>query len=218
MLTGPGGVLETVIRNHSRPYAPLVAVNTGAIRFDIFQGNFTVNDELITMPFNNAFVYIPDVPRSAAAQFLTALNAGRRFPGVASSAQFWVDSNKCNNDLAGGAARVRRGLMDQSVPIKDDDYHRGLDVDKIYLSSLRRQASLQTHFASIGKKPRSMIKPQSYGYVTHDQCPGVGDDTPHIALSVHDPPEYIATALPPDAPAVDIVFYRYVHTNFRQLM
>ncbi|KAG0148588.1 hypothetical protein CROQUDRAFT_41109 [Cronartium quercuum f. sp. fusiforme G11] len=187
LLSAPGGVLETTIRNPSRPHAPLVAVNTATIRFDIFQGNFTVNDELITMPFNNDFVYIPDVPRTAAAKFVAALNEG-------------------------GTARTRhrRSLVDQTVLTKDEDYHQGLDVQEIYISSLRRQATLPPHLATHENNPRSTPVPESYGYVTHDSCPGVGDDTLHIALPVHDPPEYISTALPPDAPNVDVVFYKFI--------
>lgn len=77
LLTGPEGVLPMIIRNSSRPHPPLVAVNSGAIRFDIFQGDFTINDEFIVMPFKNRFMYIPNVPRSAAAQFIDALNDGQ---------------------------------------------------------------------------------------------------------------------------------------------
>jgi hypothetical protein len=72
-------VLETVVKNPTRPHPPLIVVNTGAMRFDIFAGNFTVNDELITMPFSNTFMYVPDVPRSIAEEFVRTMNQGKSF-------------------------------------------------------------------------------------------------------------------------------------------
>ncbi|EGG11964.1 uncharacterized protein MELLADRAFT_32752 [Melampsora larici-populina 98AG31] len=188
LLTGPEGVLRSVVRSLERPHPPLIALNSGSIRFDIFKGDFTVNDELITMPFKNAFVYAPNVPRDVAAQFIDALNTG----GI-------------------GSTRRRRSLMAPDENDRNQDYHTGQNVEEIYMSYLRNQPSAQTYFGPIIRKnARSSVTPESYGYVTKDSCPGVGDDTPHIPLPVYDPPEYVGTPLPPDAEEVDVVFYDFI--------
>jgi hypothetical protein len=44
------------------------------LRFDIFQGPFTKNDQLTASPFTNAFVFIPNVTVSIATQVVDALN------------------------------------------------------------------------------------------------------------------------------------------------
>lgn len=115
--------------------------------------------------------------------------------------------------LSGGVALSRRSssLNDQDVIIKDQDYHLGQDVEKIFLSHLRLQAHTQIYLSDqINGLERRNILPDTYGYVTHDSCPGLGDDTPHLALPVYDPPEYIGTGLPPHTTQVDIVFYESV--------
>ena len=62
--------------NNTRASIPhAIIANTGSQRYDIFGGPFTKNDQITASPFTNAFVYVPDVPASAAAQVLPALNA-----------------------------------------------------------------------------------------------------------------------------------------------
>ncbi|KAG9121168.1 hypothetical protein FRC07_002991 [Ceratobasidium sp. 392] len=52
----------------------------------------------------------------------------------------------------------------------------------------------------------------SLGYVTTDQCPGVGDDVPHTPMPHYDPPKYVTPpfdpAITPDTP-VDLVFFDF---------
>jgi len=48
--------------------------NSGSQRFDIYAGPFTKNDQLTASPFNDAFLFIPNVPFSIANQVLPALN------------------------------------------------------------------------------------------------------------------------------------------------
>ncbi|KZV66465.1 hypothetical protein PENSPDRAFT_612594 [Peniophora sp. CONT] len=52
------------------------------------------------------------------------------------------------------------------------------------------------------------------GYVTTDSCPGVGDDTPHIALPFFSSPDYVASPTPDgidvDAPIIDFVIDDFI--------
>lgn len=215
LFTGPEGVLRTIVRNNSRPYDPLIAINTGGLRFDIFKGDFTVNDQLITMPFDNEFVYVSNVTRSTAEGFLAMLNAGQlsiflyHSSLAPSNVQCYKVFDGCGNNLVGHRVFHRRSI-NQSVSIKDQEHHRDLDAENMNPSSVQRQTSSQIHFAPTRENP----EPQSYGHVTRDNCSASdkGDDTPHRPLpNMETPIGYIATALPPDAPNVDIVFYRFVH-------
>ncbi|KAA1121573.1 hypothetical protein PGTUg99_032499 [Puccinia graminis f. sp. tritici] len=202
LFTGPGGVLETVVKNPTRPHPPLIVVNTGAMRFDIFAGNFTVNDELITMPFSNTFMYVPDVPRSIAEKFVVAMNQG----GVA----------RRRSDVK----RMRRDLSEEIE--KDEDYHLGQDVEAHYRKWLQLQSSLrrptQSYLSADMEEGKNVIVERSiqkhdlhtYGYVTHDQCPGLGDDVTHEPLPSFVQPDYVGTALPASTDKVDVVFFSFI--------
>ncbi|KIW91884.1 uncharacterized protein Z519_07854 [Cladophialophora bantiana CBS 173.52] len=54
----------------------LVISNTGAIRFDIFQGPFTKDSTYIISPFTSGFHYIKDVPYIKAKHLINMLNRG----------------------------------------------------------------------------------------------------------------------------------------------
>ncbi|PPQ78988.1 hypothetical protein CVT25_002272 [Psilocybe cyanescens] len=61
--------------NNTRASIPnIIITNTGSLRFDIYAGEFTKNDQLTVSPFVNGFLYIPDVPFSVANQIVPALN------------------------------------------------------------------------------------------------------------------------------------------------
>lgn len=61
--------------NNTRSSIPAYyVVNSGVLRFDIFEGTFTRNDQLTASPFLDAFMYIANVPFGTAKQLLPALN------------------------------------------------------------------------------------------------------------------------------------------------
>ena len=68
-------VLPSKIHDPSRGDTPrMLITNTGAIRFDIFKGPFTVDTTYTVSPFTNGFRYIKDVPFSVAKRLLQILN------------------------------------------------------------------------------------------------------------------------------------------------
>ncbi|KAI9622852.1 hypothetical protein KEM48_009737 [Puccinia striiformis f. sp. tritici PST-130] len=194
LFTGPGGVLETVIKNPSRPHPPLVVVNTGAMRFDILAGNFTVNDQLITMPFSNTFVYVPDVPRAIAQEFLKAMNQG-------GTARHRSGSKTCVGTSKDGTKSKRMNPITSAKmsknAIKDGFSFNLRIVDKNVII----ERSIQKH------------RLRTYGYVTQDQCPGIGDDVDHDPLPSFSKPDYVGTALPSSTDKVDVVFFDFI-THF----
>ncbi|KAJ7728959.1 Metallo-dependent phosphatase-like protein [Mycena maculata] len=80
--------------NNTRASIPNIMItNSGELRFDIFSGTFTKNDQLTASPFMDSFLYIPNVTFSAASAVLPALNGEgadnrRRDPGV--QAELWA--------------------------------------------------------------------------------------------------------------------------------
>ncbi|KIM77791.1 hypothetical protein PILCRDRAFT_825024 [Piloderma croceum F 1598] len=61
--------------NNSRSSIPnVILTNSGSLRFDLYSGNFTKNDQLTVSPFTDAFLYIPNVTAGVVNMVLPALN------------------------------------------------------------------------------------------------------------------------------------------------
>lgn len=88
-------VLPTALTiNNSRAnVSNIIIANSGALRFDLYAGTFTKNDQLTVSPFTDAFLYIPAVPLGVAQDVLPKLNS--------------VGANS-KRDLFAGADNVRR--------------------------------------------------------------------------------------------------------------
>ena len=79
-------ILPSMVRNTSRPHAPLVIINTGSVRFDLSAGPMTRDSQAVrcyvefwltlqlVMPFLNRAVFIRDVPRRIAAQLPSSMH------------------------------------------------------------------------------------------------------------------------------------------------
>ncbi|RMZ91122.1 hypothetical protein DV736_g1632, partial [Chaetothyriales sp. CBS 134916] len=74
-------VIPSTVSEPSRSEASrLILTNTGAIRFDIFEGPFTTDSAYIISPFTSGFHFIKDVPYAQASKLLGLLNgAGKIF-------------------------------------------------------------------------------------------------------------------------------------------
>jgi len=69
--------LATVVYQPARQnISRLIVLNTGSIRFDLFQGSFTFDDSFIVSPFADTFQYISDVPLEYASGVMNLLNHG----------------------------------------------------------------------------------------------------------------------------------------------
>lgn len=69
-------VLPTALAvNNSRSHIPnIIIANSGGLRFDIYAGRFTRNNQLTASPFTDAFLYIAGVPLGIASAVTPALN------------------------------------------------------------------------------------------------------------------------------------------------
>ncbi|KAJ6002211.1 hypothetical protein N7499_001924 [Penicillium canescens] len=64
----------TVVNPDRSMKSRMIIVNKGAIRYDLVQGPFTLDDSYIVCPYTNTFRYFPDVPYSLASKVLETLN------------------------------------------------------------------------------------------------------------------------------------------------
>ena len=178
----------TVI-NASRATVPrFVILNTGSVRFDLFEGPFTYDDSFIVSPFTDAFQFIPNVPFKIASQVLAGLNAGP-------------------------ADKVRRSGSDLSV--RDLVFYNGdscVDAVENHISGLGlipRDAPL------LGGKHRRQTTALTPGYTTSDDFGTDGDDTIHSKIPFYSQPEYFQGngSLPTDGSTpdtVDLVFLDFI--------
>ncbi|KAI0039405.1 hypothetical protein FA95DRAFT_1027749 [Auriscalpium vulgare] len=61
--------------NNTRASIPnIVITNSGGLRFDVYAGPFDKNDQLTASPFDDSFLFIPNVTLGVAKQVLPALN------------------------------------------------------------------------------------------------------------------------------------------------
>lgn len=61
--------------NNTRAVTPsLIIADADLLRYDLFAGPFTKNDQLTASPYTDSFSYIPNVMLSTAKQILPALN------------------------------------------------------------------------------------------------------------------------------------------------
>ncbi|EPQ55276.1 hypothetical protein GLOTRDRAFT_76623, partial [Gloeophyllum trabeum ATCC 11539] len=175
--------------NNTRAGVPNIMItNSGSQRFDVYAGPFTKNDQLTASPFTDAFMYIPNVTYSVASQVLPALNnqgAEERKRGLRSG-------------LALGKLLEER---------EREMYGRG-EVEMVYRRWLREMDEQAKREMS-----RRATVNGTLGYVTHDSCPGVGDDTYHTALPYYDSPDFIGSNAPANISAsdpVDLVFVDFI--------
>ncbi|KAI0883330.1 Metallo-dependent phosphatase-like protein [Annulohypoxylon maeteangense] len=67
--------LSKAVVNESRQDIPrFIIANTGSVRFDMYKGPFTYDDQFIVSPFLDHFLYIPGIPYSLASTLLQSLN------------------------------------------------------------------------------------------------------------------------------------------------
>ncbi|KAF7344437.1 Metallophos domain-containing protein [Mycena sanguinolenta] len=159
--------------NNTRAGNPHVMItNSGEMRFDIFAGTFTKNDQLTASPFADSFLFIPDVPFSAASAVLPALNGPsakkrRRDQGV--EAELWARGYV--------EARYREWLEEM---YQRDLQHRGEErraAENLTLGYVT--TDVRSHAPGVGDDVPHTPLPffSSPGFIA-SALPDVADDTP----------------------------------------
>ncbi|THV06273.1 hypothetical protein K435DRAFT_645636, partial [Dendrothele bispora CBS 962.96] len=189
----------TVSRTNTTVPPFLMLTNSGSLRFDIYSGPFTKNDQLTASPFADAFNYIPGVEWGVALGVRGAL------------------------DEAGEARRIRKrdgglgglgGLGNELEKREEELYRRG-DVRKRYMDWMASQVRRHDTPDASDKDENEDEEDLTLGYVTTDSCPGIGDDTLHTPLNSFDIPDFISSDDPfaivlTNSTLVDLVFVDFI--------
>lgn len=194
-------VLPTAITNPERKHVPRLAiVNTGAIRFDIFQGPFTKDSTYLISPFVSKFNYIADVPYAVASKVISLLNnGGPVFNGALNTKYLSTPEQMAPSSFFEAAL---------STPNKEEEL-------PIFVGGEASQKPLKT------EEPELIG-----GYTTRDDLGEDGDDAVHSPIKFYAVPNCIQSKIAFPAPAppgdgqtepqpqdpekVDLVFVDYV--------
>ncbi|KAI0883947.1 Metallo-dependent phosphatase-like protein [Annulohypoxylon maeteangense] len=195
-------VLPTTITNPERKDVPRLAiVNTGAIRFDIFQGPFTKDSTFLITPFISKFNYIADVPYAVASKVLEMLNSGGPVFNGALNTKYLSTPEQMAPSSYFEASLSSNENAEDTLPILVD--------------------------GESSQKPLTTEEPELIGgYTTRDDLGDDGDDAVHSPIKFYAVPNCIQSkiAFPAPAPSgdnqtepqpqdpekVDLVFVDYV--------
>ena len=191
--------LAAIVVNESRADIPrLIITNIVSVRFDLFQGPFTYYDSYIVSPFNNRFVFVPDVPYAQASQVLGILNAG--------------PNQKKKRDLSPAEVGIGK-------PFNGDDGCIEPTLYRPSLSSDRSNSRQGLRSRSVTRRQNTASLPLTPGYTTTDDFGTDGDDTPHSTIPSYPLPNDVqANASFPldgsDPETVDVVFVDFIAEKF----
>jgi 2',3'-cyclic-nucleotide 2'-phosphodiesterase (5'-nucleotidase family) len=179
-------ILPNILVGENRTEVPRIAIiNSGGMRFDIFQGPFTKDTILIISPFANRFQFIKDVPYSAAKGLLAVLNSGGPVFETANLKSWLL------------APPEQISLKENRLSSGFDEYRQRLAVGQSPLGH------------SDGDEPILIS-----GYTTRDDVGDDGDDTIHSPISFYRVPNCIQSdiAFPAegDPETVDLIFLDFV--------
>ena len=172
--------------------------NTGAARFDVFQGPFTRDDQLTVIPFENGMWFIEDLDMDLVQRVLERLNS---LPGEPEVAARSMDAKN---------ARILRDSFEESAYRRAQSQAQDISLRPISHSNTHHVEQQQQRVFEASKQ-------LSFGYVTQDLCGSTpGDDTPHRPLPAFDIPDFVLSVRPEGsfgssesegARGVDLVFY-----------
>jgi len=179
-------ILPDILVGENRTEIPRIAIiNSGCMRFDIFEGPFTKDTVLIISPFANRFQFIKNVPYTAAKGLLAILNSGGPVFESASLEPWLL------------APPEQISLKENILSSDFDNYQQRLPVGQSPLGPLDSD------------EPRLVP-----GYTTKDDAGDDGDDTLHSPISFYQVPNCIQSdiAFPAqgDPEKVDLVFLDFV--------
>ncbi|KAF3768699.1 hypothetical protein M406DRAFT_273164 [Cryphonectria parasitica EP155] len=180
-------VMPDVIFKETRKEVPRLAIiNTGALRFDIFQGPFTVDTTYIVSPFQSRMSYIPEVEYVVAKKVLALLNKATRI----------LDVEDHDPRMMGPPEQwtVAQDIIYPNLPPPTTPF---FEVDG------------QKPMSDTGDKPHLIS-----GYTTKDDIGSDGDDAIHSPINFYVQPNCIQSEIgfpqegEPDR--VDLVFNDFI--------
>jgi hypothetical protein len=197
----PTALAATVV-NQSRADIPrIIIINTGSIRFDLVQGPFTYDDSYIVSPFDDRFLFIPNVPYAQASQVLGILNSGPFQKKMKNKRDLSPSDLGISTPFNGDDGCVNPTSFASSPPAPHNKQKPGL----------KRPRS-----RPITRRQTSNLSP---GYTTTDDFGTDGDDTPHspipkypVSNDVQANASFPTNGSQPEI--VDLVFLDYIASRY----
>lgn len=196
-------VFKTVLPPRKGEKEPVFLFNTGAARFDIFAGNFTRDDQLAVIPFENGLWAIKTLSPGLVRRVESWLNS---LPGEPELATMVLDpSAEADANIIGAADFDARNaaILRDSMAVTAAR-HREAEEYAACLASSSTSARAESESAQAEEQKETEKRKKgdklTYGYVTADSCPGTPDDTPHRPLPAYDIPDFVLSqhdSLPP---------------------
>lgn len=182
----------------------MIITNSGAMRFDIFEGPFTIDTTFLVSPFTSGFRKVKDVPYTVAAQILGLLNNEGKI-----LLEELMQMSSHHGDLGEFGPRMLSQLAPPAPPVG----YLTHTARPIYES--RDQSVLAGAQKFLLETPNSKLVP---GYTTTDDAGSDGDDTIHAPIRFYDVPNCIQANINFDnkdknAPApekVDLVYNEFI--------
>ncbi|KAI7201783.1 calcineurin-like phosphoesterase, partial [Hortaea werneckii] len=205
--------------HHQNQKPSIILTNTGALRFDLFQGPFTLDSTFLISPFTSGFRMIRDVPFSAADRVLGLLN---------SEGPILQREGEDGMGVGGGHGMewaVREGGFRAMAPQRgfgggrgggEEEEHEsrkighqggagvgvearvgaGGQIPLVPAGNLERgrgqeAASSSLHEQETPDRPPTLVP----GYTTHDDLGAAGDDTLHVPIRFFDVPNCIGSKI-----------------------
>ncbi|KAH0041724.1 calcineurin-like phosphoesterase, partial [Aureobasidium melanogenum] len=198
-------VLPDTARNATKS-PQLVITNTGAMRFDIFEGPFTIDTTFLVSPFTSGFHRLKNVPYKAARQLLQLLNN----EGKILLSEMMVMS-AVHRDLGKFTPRNLWELAPPKPPVTSWTQQE-IEDDITLDETLQRELGQEVLKAAGRGKHDTPLVP---GYTTIDDAGKDGDDTIHAPIRFYDVPNCIQAEvnLPSDKKdleTVDIVYNEFI--------
>ncbi|RMX79346.1 hypothetical protein D0869_08385 [Hortaea werneckii] len=197
--------------HHHNQKPSIILTNTGALRFDLFQGPFTLDSTFLISPFTSGFRMIRDVPFSAADRVLGLLN---------SEGPILQREGEDGFGFGGGRGMgwaVREGVLRAMAPQKgvggrgvgeEEEEHEsrkigqeggagvgaGGQIPLMPASNLERGREQETASSLHEQQTQDNPPPPTVpGYTTHDDLGAAGDDTLHAPTRFFDVPNCIGS-------------------------
>ena len=176
-------VFPDQVRSEGRKEVPTIAMtNTGAMRFDIFKGPFTIDSMYAVSPFTSGFRAIEDVPFKIAETLLKILN--QEVP------QLWPV--ELATELRAKAPVPTRMLL------ASDNAEKSLDKPTTFAPPQhhrQNQAPLKATSQHVAEDSSDNDEDLTPGYTNTDDAGTDGDDTIHSKIKFYHVPNCIESRI-----------------------
>ncbi|KAG6003153.1 hypothetical protein E4U21_002307 [Claviceps maximensis] len=176
---------DVVVNEKRKDKSRLAIMNTGGIRFDIFQGPFTRDSTYLVSPFESGFNYVPDVPYHIANKVLAILNSA-------------------NKILSSHGAQTKFMAMPELMFASNHGQSPAAAAD------VAEEDDANLELRSVRPRHPKLMA----GYTTKDDLGTDGDDTLHAAVPFYAMPNCVQSKInfPPggDPETVDLVFIDFI--------